>query len=76
MGHNAVSTPKPGTHAPPSSAHPGPTQSAALHRRDQDYLGRQLQAMYEDLLQEPIPGRFFALIARLERQDREQNHGS
>jgi hypothetical protein len=31
--------------------------------------------MYEDLLQEPIPGRFLALIARLERQDRERSDG-
>jgi hypothetical protein len=37
--------------------------------------GRQLRAMYDDLLQEPIPGRFLALIARLERQEREQSHG-
>jgi hypothetical protein len=32
--------------------------------------------MYEALLQEPIPGRLLVLIARLERQDREQGHGS
>ena len=47
----------------------------ALPQHDQDHLGRQLRAMYDDLLQEPIPGRFLALIARLERQDREQSHG-
>ena len=49
--------------------------SPTLHHRHQDHLGRQLRAMYEDLLQEPIPGRFLALIARLERQDREQGDG-
>jgi hypothetical protein len=49
--------------------------SPALPQHDQDPLGRQLRAMYEDLLQEPIPGRFLALIARLERQDREQGDG-
>ena len=48
---------------------------SALPQHDQDHLGRQLRAMYDDLLQEPIPGRFLALIARLERQDREQSHG-
>ena len=52
-----------------------PPHRPALPQHDQDHLGRQLRAMYDDLLQEPIPGRFLALIARLERQDREQSHG-
>jgi hypothetical protein len=51
------------------------SSSPPRHQHDQDPLGRQLRAMYEDLLQEPIPGRFLALIARLERQDREQGDG-
>ena len=51
-------------------------QTPALDRGDQDHIGRQLRAMYEALLQEPIPGRLLVLIARLERQDREQSHGS
>lgn len=51
-------------------------QTPALDRGDQDHIGRQLRAMYEALLQEPIPGRILVLIARLERQDREQGHGS
>lgn len=50
------------------------SRSPALHQHDQGHLGRQLRAMYEDLLQEPIPGRFLALIARLDQKDREQGH--
>jgi hypothetical protein len=57
------------------AAPPVPPHRPALPQHDQDHLGRQLRAMYDDLLQEPIPGRFLALIARLERQDREQSHG-
>ena len=46
----------------------------ALDRHDQDHIGQQLRAMYERLLDEPVPGHLLILIARLERHDRKQSH--
>ncbi len=42
----------------------------ALDHHDRDHIGQQLRAMYEQLLDEPVPGHLLTLIARLERQDR------
>ena len=50
-------------------------EAPALDRPVQDHLGAQLRAMYEDLLQEPVPGHILMLLARLERQDRERDNG-
>ncbi len=44
-----------------------------LDRETQDHIGQQLRAMYEPLLEEPIPGQLLVLIARLERQDQRQS---
>jgi anti-sigma factor NepR-like protein len=44
-----------------------------LDREAQDHIGQQLRAMYEQLLEEPVPGHLLMLMARLERQDREQS---
>jgi anti-sigma factor NepR-like protein len=49
------------------------TDTPALDRETQDHLGQQLRAMYEHLLEEPIPGQLLVLIAHLERQDQRQS---
>ncbi len=45
-----------------------------LDRETQDHIGQQLRAMYEQLLEEPVPGHLLMLMARLERQNRTQSH--
>ena len=44
----------------------GPEQPA-LDRNVQGRLGSHLRAMYDELMQQPIPDRFIDLIAELER---------
>jgi hypothetical protein len=51
---------------------PGP-DALVLDRETQDHIGQQLRAMYEQLLEEPVPGHLLMLMARLERQDREHS---
>ncbi|AWN45520.1 hypothetical protein DK419_03625 [Methylobacterium terrae] len=45
---------------------PGPEQPA-LDRSVQGRIGSHLRAMYDELMQQPIPDRFADLIAELER---------
>ncbi len=45
-----------------------------LDREAQDHIGQQLRAMYEQLLEEPVPGHLLVLMARLERQNRTQSN--
>jgi hypothetical protein len=40
-----------------------------LDARIQDAIGRSLQAHYDDLLKEPVPDRFLALLAELEAKE-------
>ncbi len=40
---------------------------ACLEPELQDHIGRQLRAVYNELLQEPIPDRFLRLLADLEQ---------
>ena len=35
----------------------------------QAYIGRQLRAVYDDVVKQPIPDRFLALMKQLEEQD-------
>lgn len=51
---------------------PGP-DAPGLDRETQDHIGQQLRAMYEQLLEEPVPGHLLRLMARLEREYREQS---
>jgi Anti-sigma factor NepR len=44
-----------------------------LDRTIQTRIGDQLRAMYDDLVQQPVPDRFADLLARLERSQEE--HG-
>ncbi len=64
---------------PPTNSERGATRhvssgAPSLAQQDQDHLGQQLRAMYQELLDEPVPAHFLMLIARLERQNREQGN--
>ena len=74
MVHGACMAKQPRTYPDHSGAGPVPPDTPSLDRQDQDHLGQHLRAMYQTLLDEPVPPRFLMLIARLERQDREQGH--
>ncbi len=52
---------------------PGP-DAPVLDRETQDHIGQQLRAMYEQLLEEPVPGHLLMLMARLEQQNRTQSN--
>ena len=51
--------PGPATHLPPE---------AGLDRNVQARIGDNLRAMYDDLLQQPVPDRFKDLLGQLENQ--------
>ena len=53
----------PGKSRDPSSSDP------TLDRPTQGRIGDQLRAMYDDLLNQPVPDRFADLLARLESKD-------
>ena len=74
MVHGACMAKQPRTYPDHSGAGPVLSNAPSLDRQDQDHLGQQLRAMYQTLLDEPVPPRFLMFIARLERQDREQGH--
>ena len=40
-----------------------------LDRTTQTRIGDQLRAMYDDLMQQPVPDRFAQLLAKLEQGD-------
>jgi hypothetical protein len=37
----------------------------------QDHIGRQLRAIYEDLLSQPVPDRFAELLEKLDQKERD-----
>jgi hypothetical protein len=44
-----------------------------IDRVIQARIGDQLRAMYDDLMQQPVPDRFTDLLAKLEQHDEEQS---
>ncbi len=54
--------------APPTDA-----PSAGLQPQVQDHIGRQLRALYDDVLTQPVPDRFRELMDRLDRAGGEQS---
>ena len=44
-----------------------------LDRVIQTRIGDQLRAMYDDLMQQPVPDRFSELLAKLQRPGDDQN---
>ena len=53
---------------------PPEPDAPVLDRETQDHIGQQLRAMYEQLLEEPVPGHLLMLMSRLERQNRKQSN--
>lgn len=47
----------------PRRARTNPSLPSAI----QDHIGRQLRAAYEDVLKEPVPDRFLALLQQLDQ---------
>ena len=72
MLHGVYMAHKPSIHPEHGTIYRVSSDAPALERQDQDHLGQQLRAMYQELLDEPVPAHFLMLIARLERQNREQ----
>ena len=72
MLHGACMAHKPLTDPEHRKSRHALSSAPSLAPQDQDHLGQQLRAMYQELLDEPVPAHFLMLIARLERQTREQ----
>ncbi len=55
---------------PPHSpfVHPPYREPVRVSREELGYLGRDLRAMYQSLLSEPVPDHLLDLIQRLEQQ--------
>lgn len=62
-------TPTKGTKgAPPSGARRRqPKAGASVQMQVQDHIGRQLRAVYDDLLSQPVPERFLELLEQLDK---------
>ncbi len=52
----------------PAAARPHGAQSPGLQPQVQDHIGRQLRALYDDVLGQPVPDRFKELMERLDRK--------
>lgn len=50
----------------PSSGEP------VMDRAVQERIGTHLRAMYDDLMQQPVPDRFAELLGQLDRQGKDQ----
>ena len=72
MLHGACMVHQPPTDPEYRKCHHASSGAPSLAQQDQDHLGQQLRAMYQELLDEPVPAHFLMLMARLERQTREQ----
>ncbi|GJD48822.1 hypothetical protein OPKNFCMD_1548 [Methylobacterium crusticola] len=57
----------PGPRAPQDQPPASEPDQPALDRNVQGRIGSHLRAMYDDLMQQPIPDRFIDLLANLER---------
>ena len=52
----------------PSGTRRRPAKSgASVQMQVQDHIGRQLRAVYDDLLSQPVPDRFLELLDQLDR---------
>jgi hypothetical protein len=49
-----------------------PDSSGTLDRGVQDLIGKQLRAMYEDLVNQAVPDRFTELLQKLDKQNRKE----
>jgi len=60
-------------HQPPADGLDGapaqqPTPQPGLQPQVQDHIGRQLRALYDDVLGQPVPDRFKELMDRLDQR--------
>lgn len=46
------------------------TQQGAIDSRVQNEIGKHLRAVYDDVINEPVPDRFMELLEQLERSAR------
>ena len=53
---------------PQSSTHDETSSEPGLNRQIQSRIGDQLRAMYDDLMQQPVPDRFAGLLGRLDQR--------
>jgi hypothetical protein len=51
-----------------SSTHDETSSEPGLNRQIQSRIGDQLRAMYDDLMQQPVPDRFAELLGRLDQR--------
>lgn len=51
-----------------SAAAPVPASAPGLQPQIQDHIGRQLRALYDDVLSQPVPDRFKELMERLDHK--------
>ncbi|CAA9357711.1 MAG: hypothetical protein AVDCRST_MAG90-2774 [uncultured Microvirga sp.] len=49
-----------------------PTGEPVIERAVQERIGTHLRAMYDDLMQQPVPDRFAELLGKLERRGEDQ----
>lgn len=56
------------TATPQSSTNDDLSSEPALDRQIQSRIGDQLRAMYDELMQQPVPDRFADLLSRLDQR--------
>jgi hypothetical protein len=49
-----------------------PNNNGTLDRDIQEVIGKQLRAMYDDLVNQPVPDRFADLLQNLDKQDNKE----
>ena len=52
--------------APARSRRRPPKNGASVQMQVQDHIGRQMRAVYDDLLSQPVPDRFLELLQQLD----------
>lgn len=55
-----------------SAQHAGEAVQPAVQPQVQDHIGRQLRAIYEELLSQPVPDRFAELLEKLDRKAKDE----
>lgn len=69
MDHNST-TPTRGAKSQGASGQRrrSPKAGGTMQMQVQDHIGRQLRAVYDDLLNQPVPDRFLELLQQLDAQ--------
>lgn len=55
-----------------AAQHAGEATQPAVQPQVQDHIGRQLRAIYEELLSQPVPDRFAELLEKLDRKAKDE----